>query len=384
MNSTEFPAKKALLYLANEDWAFVQHRMPMARAARAAGFDVHVATNVSTQAETIRAEGFTLHPISLRRGSRSPIDAIASIRAVRAIQQRIKPQLLHHSGLQCCVLGGLASLGKAIPQVNAMTGLGYAFTGTSARAQTLRFMISAVLRFLLNRDNSTTLVQNPDDQQTLEGMGIASNNIRLIPGSGVDTDMLTPLPEPEGPVTVGFAGRLLTDKGIRALVAAQRILRARGADINLLIAGEPDPANPASLSLEEARQWSNEPGITWLGHVEDITSLWRRSHIAALPSHREGLPKSLLEAAAHGRPLIAADAPGCREIVVHEQTGLLVPIEDPPALAAAIEKLALSKELRAGYGAAARQLVVEKMSAQSIGAATVALYEKCLQQSARA
>ena len=196
--------------------------------------------------------------------------------------------------------------------------------------------------------------------------------------------MLKPLPEPDGPVTVGLAGRLLTDKGIRALVAAQRILRARGADINLLIAGEPDPANPASVSREEAREWCNEPGITWLGHVEDITSLWRRSHIAALPSHREGLPKSLLEAAASGRPLIAADAPGCREIVVHERTGLLVPIEDPPALADAIEKLALSKELRADYGAAARQLVVEKMSAQSIGAATVALYETCLQQSARA
>lgn len=375
--------KKALLYLANEDWAFVQHRLPMARAARAAGFDVHVATNVSKHAGTIRAEGFTLHPISLRRGSRSPIGAIASIRAIRAIQQRINPLLLHHSGLQCCVLGGFASLGTAISQVNAMTGLGYAFTGTSTRARTLRFIISAVLRFLLNRDNSTTLVQNPDDQQTLERAGIDPSRIKLIPGSGVDTDSLTPLPEPDGPITVGFAGRLLTDKGIRALVAAQRILRTRNSGICLLIAGEPDPANPASVSLEEARQWNDEPGITWLGRIEDITSLWRRSHIAALPSHREGLPKSLLEAAASGRPLIATDAPGCREIVIHERTGLLVPIEDPEALADAIERLASSKELRANYGAAARRLVVEKMSAQGVGAATVALYEKCLQQAGR-
>lgn len=355
----------------------------MARAARAAGFDVHVATNVSMLAEAIRAEGFTLHPVQLRRGSRSPVGAIASIRAIRAIMLRIKPKLLHHSGLQCCVLGGLAALGLGIPQVNAMTGLGYAFTGTSARAQTLRSLLSTVLRFLLNRDNSTTLVQNPDDRETLVGLGIDPKGIKLIPGSGVDTDRLTRLPEPDGPVTVGFAGRLLTNKGIRALVAAQCILRARGADVNLLIAGEPDPANPASVSLEEARQWDAEPGITWLGQVADITSLWRRSHIAALPSHREGLPKSLLEAAAHGRPLIAADAPGSREIVIHERTGLLAPIEDPEALADAIEKLALSKELRANYGAAARQLVVERMSAKSIGAATIALYEKCLRQSVR-
>lgn len=372
------PAKKTLLYLANEDWAFVQHRLPMARAARAAGFDVHVATNVSKHAEAIQAEGFTLHPISLRRGSRSPIATLASIKTIRTLQQQIKPQLLHHSGLQCCVLGGLASLGSGTPQVNAMTGLGYAFTETSARARALRAVVSAVLRFLLNRDTSITLLQNPDDRQTLERLGIDPARTTLIPGSGVDIDALTPLPEPAGPITVGFAGRLLTDKGIRALIAAHRILRKRGADINLLIAGEPDPANPASVSLDEAQRWNDEPGITWLGRIDDITSLWRRSHIAALPSHREGLPKSLLEAAASGRPLIAADAPGCREIVIHERTGLLVPIEDPAALANAIETLASSKELRATYGATARQLVVEKMSAQSVGAATVALYEKCL------
>lgn len=369
-----------MLYLANEDWAFIRHRLPMARAARAAGFDVHVATNISDHAEAIRAEGFTLHPIVLKRGSRSPIGTLSSMNAIRTIEQRIRPQLLHHSGLQCCVLGGFAALGMAIPQVNAMTGLGYTFTGKSTRARMLRFIISTVLRLLLNRDNSTALVQNPDDQRTLENLGINPMHIALIPGSGVDTDVLNPLPEPDGPITVGFAGRLLTDKGIRALVAAHAILRARGLDTRLLIAGEPDPANPASVSLQEAQQWNSQPGITWLGQVSDITTLWGDSHIAALPSHREGLPKSLLEAAACGRPLVATDAPGCREIAMPGKTGLLVPIEDPQALADAIGKLAASRELRLRYGAAARQLVVEKMSAQAIGAAIVALYEEQLQR----
>jgi glycosyltransferase involved in cell wall biosynthesis len=189
-----------------------------------------------------------------------------------------------------------------------------------------------------------------------------------------------PMPEPDGPMTVGFAGRLLTAKGIRALVAAHRLLQARGLDVRLLIAGDPDPANPDSVRLEEAQQWNSEPGITWLGHVEDIAALWRRSHIAALPSHREGLPKSLLEAAACGRPLVATDAPGCREIVIPDQTGLLAPIEDPEALADAIGELAVSQGLRMRYGAAARQLVVEKMSAHSVGAAIVALYEEQLQR----
>lgn len=373
-------SRKTLLYLANEDWAFIQHRLPMARAARAAGFDVHVATNISDHADAIRAEGFTIHPIVLKRGVRSPIGALASMNAIRTIEQRIRPQLLHHSGLQCCVLGGFAALGMAIPQINAMTGLGYTFTEKPIRARMLRFIISAALRFLLNRDSSTTLVQNPDDQRTLENVGIDPTRIALIPGSGVDTDALKPLPEPDGPVTVGFAGRLLADKGIRALVAAHAILRARGLDTRLLIAGEPDLANPASVSLQEAQQWNSQPGITWLGQVSDITTLWRDSHIAALPSHREGLPKSLLEAAACGRPMIAADAPGSREIVIPGQTGLLVPIEDPQTLADAIGELAMSRELRMRYGAAARQLVVEKMSAQAIGAAVVALYEEQLQR----
>lgn len=373
-------SRKTLLYLANEDWAFIQHRLPMARAARAAGFDVHVATNISDHADAIRAEGFTLHPIVLKRGSRSPISTLASVKAIRTIEQRIRPQLLHHSGLQCCVLGGFAALGMSIPQINAMTGLGYTFTGKSTRAQMLRFIVSAVLRFLLNRKNSTALVQNPDDQRTLENVGIDPARIALIPGSGVDTDVLTPLPEPDGPITVGFAGRLLTDKGIRALVAAHEILQTRGLDTRLLIAGEPDPANPASVSLQEAQRWNARPGITWLGHVEDITSLWRSSHIAALPSHREGLPKSLIEAAACGRPLIAANAPGSREIVIQNRTGLLVPLEDPEALADAISTLAASQDLRARYGTGARQLVVEKMSAKAIGAAVVALYKEQLQR----
>lgn len=373
-------SRKTLLYLANEDWAFIQHRLPMARAARAAGFDVHVATNISDHADAIRAEGFTLHPIVLKRGSRSPIGTLAPMIAIRTIEQRIRPQLLHHSGLQCCVLGGFAALGMAIPQINAMTGLGYTFTEKSTRARMLRFIISGVLRLLLNRNNSTALVQNPDDQRTLENLGINPTHIALIPGSGVDTDVLNPLPEPDGPITVGFAGRLLTDKGIHALVAAHAILRARGLDTRLLIAGEPDPANPASVSLKEAQQWNSQPGITWLRQVADITTLWRDAHIAALPSHREGLPKSLLEAAACGRSMIAADAPGSREIVIPDQTGLLVPIEDPQALADAVAKLAGSPALRMRYGAAARQLVAEKMSAKAIGAAVVALYEEQLQR----
>jgi glycosyltransferase involved in cell wall biosynthesis len=231
-----------------------------------------------------------------------------------------------------------------------------------------------LLPVLLNARNSLVLVQNPDDRAAVEALGVARSKIALIPGSGVDTDALQPLPEPEGPITIGFAGRLLADKGIRALVQAHGLLRQRGERIDLLIAGNPDPANPASVSYEEAQAWGRQPGITWLGQIDDIVGLWRRCHVAVLPSHREGLPMSLMEAAACGRPMIAADAPGSREVVIDGKTGLLVPIEDPAALAEAIMLLASRADLRLQYGRAARELVLAKLSTAIVGRAIVDLY----------
>lgn len=382
-DATAIPPRR-LLYVVSEDFAFLLNRLPMARAARRAGFEVHVATNVDKGAEAIEAEGFILHRIPFQRGGLSPFAAIPTMLALRRVKNEIKPQIVHHSGLQCCVYGSIAAIGQRIPLVNAITGLGYIFTSITWRTRLLRRSMVLLLPWLLNTRQSLVLVQNPDDRAVLETLGIEPKRIVLIPGSGVDTDVLEPLPEPEGPVTAGFAGRLLTDKGIRVLVAAHGILREQGYNINLMIAGNPDPANPASVSLEEAQAWGRQPGITWLGHIDDIRSLWRRCHFAVLPSHREGLPMSLLEAAASGKPMIATDAPGCREIVIDGQTGLLVPIEDAKALAEAIARLAGSPQLRERLGHAARQLVVDKLSAKIIGNAIVELYDRLIFESSGA
>jgi glycosyltransferase involved in cell wall biosynthesis len=312
----------------------------------------------------------------LQRGGLSPLAAISAIVALRRVERQIKPHIVHHSGLQCSVFGSIAAFDLKFPQINAMTGLGYVFTSVSSRTRLLRAMLKWLLPLLFNRPGCVVLVQNPDDRSALVDLGIERTRMVLVPGSGVDTDAMQPLPEPDGPITFGFAGRLLTDKGIRALVAAHSIVRSQGYDVNLIIAGNPDPANPASVSMEEVQEWCRRPGITWLGHLEDIVSLWRKCHFAVLPSHREGLPGSLLEAAACGRSMIATDAPGCREIVIQDQTGLLVPIEDPPALAQAIVKLATSPELRTRYGEAARELVTSKLSATIIGNSIVRLYDE--------
>jgi glycosyltransferase involved in cell wall biosynthesis len=367
-------AKPRLLYVVTEDWAFLSHRLPMARAAREAGFEVHVATRVSNGAAAIEAERFVLHPIPFARGSLSPVATLLTIAALRRVHRNIKPVLTHHVALQACVLGMLASFGQSCACLNAFIGLGYSFTSESGKARVVRKLVGSLLRFFINRNHCIALVQNPDDMAALLSLGIAKKQIALIAGSGVDIDRFTPMPEPGGAPTLGFVGRLLDDKGIRTLVAAHQLLRTRVPKAQLLIAGTPDPANPASVTEGEARSWNELPGITWLGQVNDIADFWARIHVAVLPSRREGLPLSLLEAAACGRAMIASDVPGCREVVVQEQTGLLFPVDDVPALADAMERLAVDPQLRARCAMAARTRVVERFAGEIIGRQIIELY----------
>src|SRR3569833_1391490 len=200
---------RRLLYVANEDYAFLMHRLPMARAAREAGFEVHVATNVNKGAAAIAAERFTLHPIPFRRGGLSPVAAWPVVGAIRACVRSVKPDIVHHSGLQASVLGSLAALGTDVPVVNAITGLGYIFTSATWRSHLLKQGMVWLLPRLMNRESSCVLVQNPDDRTALRALGIKGDRIALIPGSGVDTDRFEPLPEPAGPIAIGFAGRRL-------------------------------------------------------------------------------------------------------------------------------------------------------------------------------
>jgi mannose/cellobiose epimerase-like protein (N-acyl-D-glucosamine 2-epimerase family)/glycosyltransferase involved in cell wall biosynthesis len=370
--------KPRVIYLVTEDWYFMSHRLPMARAARDAGFEVHVATRVDRHGAAITAEGFQLHPISWRRGSLDPRDLVRVASEVRTLYRALAPDLAHHVALPAVVVGSLAATGMPVACVNAMTGLGTMFTSDTAKARITRAVLTLALRTLLRRSRSAALVQNRDDHAMIARLGVPEKSIALIPGSGVDTETMVPSPEPAGPITIAFVGRLVESKGIRTLLTAHERLAQRGRDIRLLIAGTPDPANPASIPPEEIASWARRTGVTHLGFVKDIAALWVAAHIAVLPSHREGLPLSLLEAAACGRPLIATDVPGCRAIVRPEVNGLLVPLEDPAALAAAIDRLAGDGELRRRFGAASRDLVEREFSARRIGRDVVELYRRLL------
>jgi glycosyltransferase involved in cell wall biosynthesis len=367
-----------ILYLVSEDWYFVSHRLPMARAAQRAGYEVHVATRVGDSAEQIRREGFLLHPIHWRRGSLNPVRLLAAVLETRRVYRQVRPDLVHHVAVVPTLIGSLAALGLPIVRLNALAGLGFAFTSDTAKARAVRPMASLLLGWLLKRPNTAVLVQNPDDHAVLAELGVLEERITLIPGSGVDIDILIPMPEPAGPFTVGFVGRLLGDKGVRTLVRAHELLAQRGVAVNTLLAGEPDPSNPASIPDYLLASWRHKPNLHLLGHVEDIRSVWAQAHVAVLPSRREGLPKSLLEAAACGRPLIATNVPGCREIARDGVNALLVPMDDAEALARAIETLMKNSDLRLRLGQASRQIVATEYSGTRIGSEIVALYSRLL------
>jgi glycosyltransferase involved in cell wall biosynthesis len=369
-----------LLYLVTEDWYFVSHRLPMARAARDAGFEVHVAARVTSHGQAITGEGFVLHPLDWKRGSANPLAFLNSVRMARALYRALRPDLVHHVALQPSVVGSLAATGLPLAVINAVAGLGFAFTAATPQAWAARTIMTAMMRRLFNRPTATVLVQNPDDQAVLVALGIAPERIVRIPGSGVDSDRLMPLPEPAGPPVAAYVGRLLEDKGLLALMHAHALLAARGQPLRLLLAGDPDPANPASVAPTLLAQWRQRPGVEFLGHLPDIRTVWARAHIAVLPSRREGLPLSLLEAAACGRPLIATDVPGCREVARAGLNALLVPVDDPEALADAMIQLAGDPDLRARYGAASRGLVEAEFSSARIGREIVALYRRLIEE----
>ena len=366
-----------ILYLVTEDWYFLSHRLPMARAAKEAGYEVHVATRLTQGRDAIIREGFIPHALGWSRGSVSPFGSIAAVLEIRRLLREIRPAILHNVALKPVLLGSAASLFLSTRGVvNSLTGVGTLFIGEAKVSGLARRAVRLGLARLLKRQRSRTVVQNPDDRGFVLDLGVLAENIVVIPGSGVDTTALTPLPDPPPPVTAAYVGRMLADKGVLTLIEAFASLRAGGVPLQLLLAGDCDKENPGSLAPEQLREFASAFGIHWLGHVADIKEVWAKAHFAVLASRREGLPKSLLEAAACGRAMVATDAPGCREIAIEGETALTVPVDDVDALADAMARLAGDAALRERFGKRARELVETKFSADAIGRQTVELYEQ--------
>lgn len=372
----------SILYLVTEDWYFWSHRLATARAARDAGFKVAIATRVSGLGESIRNEGFSLHELGWKRGSLSLVDAARALVEITSIYRRERPDIVHHVALKAVVFGGIAAAVSRIPHViNALTGLGHLFTSDSRKAWILRIFLHPVIRLILRMPRSITLLQNRDDLIKLEQLGLVRENAVIIRGSGVDIDYYRPLPNPGGSdiVTAAYVGRMIEIKGVRTLMEAHRRLRQKGGRLRLLLVGARDSENPGAISSEEISGWAQDQDVEWLGHCADIRFVWARADIGVLASlGGEGLPKSLLEAAACGRPLIATDVPGCREIALDGRNAILVPPGDADALCNAMECLAGSESLREAFGRESRRIVETDLSQDNVTRETQELYRKLM------
>ena len=380
------PKKKfRILYLVTEDWYFVSHRLGLARAVKEAGCDITVVTRTKDHRELIEKEGFKLVSFLLPRSRLSLVSEIKSIINLVRVYRQEKPDLVHHVALKPSLYGSIAALFTRIPAVvNAMTGLGFVFT----KGHWMRIFLEPVVRiagrFVIASRHNRIIVQNPDDAITLQDAGFGRpETMTLIRGSGVSLRDFHPLPDPDCFPTVAMVSRMLWNKGVGELVEASRRLRERGIKIRVILVGMPDPENPSSIPGHQLCKWHDEGLIQWWGFRDDVEDIWRHAHIAALPSYREGLPKSLLEAAACARPIVATDVPGCREIVNDGENGFLVPTQDVAALADALEKLILAPSLRNHMGAMSRAMVENHFQESLVIEETLKVYEDLLKTSFR-
>ena len=363
-----------LLFVVTEDWYFVSHRLPLAVAAQAAGFEVAVATRVGVHGETIRAAGIRLIPFVLSRRGGNPF---AEVLSLWRLYRREHPDLVHHVALKPVMFGALAAWLARVPaQVNAVAGLGWLFTSSSGVVRLVRPVVRWMLGRLLNRPHSLTIVQNPEDRSLLERSGVSASRLRLIRGAGVDLQIFYPVIPSVEPVCIVLVARMLWDKGVGEFVEAARRLTEAGVNARFVLVGDPDPANPASVPESTLRNWHGQHGVEWWGRREDMPAVLQAAHIACLPSYREGLPKSLLEAAACGLPIVTTDAPGCREVVRDRVNGLLVPVRDAVALAAALKKLIDDVELRRSMGEQSRLRAEAEFGLETVIAQTLAVYRE--------
>lgn len=370
-----------IVYFINEDWYFLSHRAVLARACRDAGWDVVIATHVTDRGDEIRAAGFTLEPLPLERGGMNPFADLRAIAAMTGVLRRHRPDIVHTVGLKPNLYGNIAVLVAGRPPVvSAVAGMGSILSGAAGGSGLLRRILMAGLRLALNRRNVTLIVQNDDDRALAIAQGFATaERIAMICGSGVDLAAFPaqPLP-PAPPVVFALVARMLVDKGVPEAVEAVRLARRHRADIVLRLIGAPDPANPMSLSEAQLRAFAATPGVEWLGPRADIAAVWRDAHVAVLPSWREGMPKALLEALASARPVITTDTVGCRDVIDDGVEGVLVPLRDPPALAAAMVRLADDAGLRARMATAARARAELRFGQDRVVAAHLDLYRAVL------
>lgn len=377
------PAAKIILS-ANTDWYLYNFRLSLACYLREHGFDVCLVSPPGRFKGMLEKQGFRWISWELGRKTLAPWRELGSLLRLVNIYRREQPDLIHHFTIKPVLYGSFAARLAGRPAlVNSITGRGYVFLGEDRRAGFLKEAVKPLYKLALSSPNSALIFENENDRQYFLAERLVSpDRTWLIEGVGVDPDVFSPLPEPEGAPVILMAARMLWDKGVGVLVEAARILHSR-VNARVVLVGEPDPGNPNSVDEATLRQWHQEGVIEWWGWRDDMRQVYRQCHIVTLPTrYGEGIPSDLVEAAACARPIVTTDIPGCRAIAVDRHNGFLVPPGDPQALADALACLVSDPDLRGRMGAAGRQLVLEKYTNQKMNSATLEVYRRVLSAAA--
>ena len=371
-----------ILFLVAEDFSFWARRRPLARKAQEAGAEVWVMTCPGPYAEKLKREGFRVIPWEISRPSMNPLRELRAFLQVVKVYRSLRPELVHHFALKPVVYGGLAArLCKQVSCVHSIVGLGPSFTGRHWTMRLVRLLLLPLLRLALKNDASISIFQNQNNLDDLVALGtVPAERVVLIRGSGVNTAQFVPRPEPFGVPVVILPGRMLWEKGVREFVAAAEMLQARGVSARFVLVGEPDTGHTTSIPETQLREWAGSGVVEWWGQQDNMPEVLARSNLVCLPSHGEGVPKSLIEAASSGRAIVACEVPGCTEVVRDGENGLLVPPQNPEALARALATLIQDPALRAKMGARGREIAVGEFADELVLPQVISVYRNLLER----
>jgi len=369
-----------LLFVFTEDWAFLSLFLDRAIAAKEAGYEVGVVVHCTKYQQAIKDHGLQVFTHNISRSGTNPFRELLSVLQMMRIFRSFKPDIIHLAALKPILVGSLASLLFPKAQiVNAPVGMGYIFSSTDRKARLLRPILRLVLRFVLGRKRTITIIENSDDLRTLvDGKFVKQDQIILIRGTGVQLADFVVTPEPDGPKVVVLIARMLRDKGVVEFVDSARIIKQSHPDVVFWLVGDTDSGNPTSLTSDQIKTWESEGLVTWLGYREDVPQLLQQSDIVCLPSYREGFGKVLIEAGAAQRAVVTTNVPGCRESIENGRNGLLVEPRDVMALTQALITLLDNNDLRTAMAAEGRHRVENEFSSEIINAQTLAVYEQVL------
>ncbi len=368
---------KKLLIVVNVDWFFISHRLQIAQEAIKQGWEVYVACPDTGRSKEITDKGINFTHLPLSRSGMNPIQELKTLKALFQIYRKIKPDVVHQITLKPVVYGSIvAKLLNIKGVVNAISGLGYNFTGE--RKTFAAKVILVLMKYAFNRKNLAIIFQNRDDEAELKSLGAVSkkNKIVRIKGSGVDLGKFRLSELPNSKIKkVLFPSRMLWDKGVKELKEATDLLKSEYEDkIQFILCGLADAGNKAGVSEEYMNNWKDDNYVQWIGYKKNVVEVYQNSHIVVLPSYREGMPKSLLEACAIGRPIITTNAIGCKECVDEGQNGFKVSVGSSKELANAIIKIVDNDELLEKMSIYSRKKAEKEFNVEDVVAKHIEIY----------